>query len=141
MIAREIAVYADAQGLRIESPYRNGGAEAFHTAWLWVKETAPDALRAFLEEAFRRYWGMDLDPTKDADVVALVEKPGLDAGRFRDWAASNGPTALEAVASALSDAGVDQGPAYLVDSEVFYGRQHLPMIRWILAGRRGERPI
>jgi 2-hydroxychromene-2-carboxylate isomerase len=41
----------------------------------------------------------------------------------------------------LQERGLFQVPAYLVEEEVFYGRQHLPMIRWILAGRSGPIPI
>ena len=38
-------------------------------------------------------------------------------------------------------AGVFETPAYLVDGEVFLGRAHLPMVRWILSNRAGPPPI
>ena len=41
----------------------------------------------------------------------------------------------------LRSAGLFQVPAYVVEDEVFYGRQHLPMIGWILDGRSGPVPI
>ncbi len=41
----------------------------------------------------------------------------------------------------LRQAGVFSVPAYLIDADIFMGRQHLPMIRWILSDRRGEPPI
>ena len=43
-----------------------------------------------------------------------------------------GPRELRRVAAALREAGVQLTPAYLVGDELFVGRQHLPMIRWIL---------
>jgi hypothetical protein len=45
------------------------------------------------------------------------------------------------LAALLRDRGVSGVPCYLVEDEVFLGRQHLPMIRWILGGRRGPGPI
>jgi hypothetical protein len=31
-------------------------------------------------------------------------------------------------------------PAYVVDTHVFVGREHLPMIRWLIEGSLGEAP-
>jgi 2-hydroxychromene-2-carboxylate isomerase len=39
------------------------------------------------------------------------------------------------------NSGWFQAPGFVVEDEVFYGRQHLPMIRWILEGRSGPVPI
>lgn len=44
-------------------------------------------------------------------------------------------------ASGLREMGVFDVPAYLVEDDLFLGRQHLPMIRWLLTGRRGPAPI
>lgn len=141
MIAREIAVYAEAQGLRIAAPYRDGPATAAHLAWLWVRSAAPKSLEPFLELAFRLYWASELDAGSVDAVAALVTQLGLDAAAFREWAGGPGPEAAQLVAGQLAEARVFQTPAYLVGDEVFYGRQHLPMIRWILEGRKGPAPI
>ena len=44
-------------------------------------------------------------------------------------------------AATLAEAGVGGVPAYLTCGEVFLGRQHLPMIRWLLEGEKGPVPI
>ena len=41
----------------------------------------------------------------------------------------------------LVAAGLFNAPAYLVGEEVFFGRAHLPMIRWLLTDRAGPPPI
>jgi 2-hydroxychromene-2-carboxylate isomerase len=141
MIAREIAVYAHAAGLVVREPYRDGSPRAAHLAWLWVRAHTPRALPAFLEELFRRYWALELDADDLAGVTGLVRAHGLDPGEFGAWASDEGALEAERVATALREAGIDQAPAYLVEDEVFYGRQHLAMIRWILGGRNGPGPI
>ena len=141
MIAREIAVYSDVQGVRIEEPYRSGPSDAVQQGWLWLRERAPRSLEPFLEESFRRYWSVALDPDDLDGVAQVVADCGEDAASFRTWSQTEGPAATARVAEALAQAGVFQAPAYLVRDEVFYGRQHLPMIRWLLEGRPGPGPI
>ena len=140
MIAREIAVYAEARGLRIEAPYRDGPSTAFELGWLWVRDVAPRSLEPFLEQAFGRYWALDLDVGSIEDVATVVERCGFEAAAFREWASDEGEAA-DSVSEQLAEAGVFQTPAYLVADEVFFGRQHLAMIRWILEGRHGPVPI
>ena len=140
MIAREIAVYAEARGLRIEDPYRDGPSTAFDLAWLWVRNAAPESLEPFLEQAFGRYWALDLNVGSIEDVATVVERCGLESVAFREWA-SDETEAATSVSEQLAEAGVFQTPAYLVGDEVFFGRQHLPMIRWILEDKQGPVPI
>ena len=142
MIAREIEVYGAAAGLEIVEPYRDGPADAAEWAWLWVRDQQPDRLEAFLRELFRRYWRGDLDPTALPEVVNVLEGLGCEVSAFRAWTQGAAARRAHAAAAAtLAGMGVNQGPAYVLDGEVFYGRQHLPMLRWILDGRSGPGPI
>jgi len=151
MTAREIAIYADAQQRTVLEPYRDGPATAARLAWLWLRERAPRSLDEFLEELFRRYWSLELDADDLGAASQLVgacggstsdfETSDFETSDFEKWAADAGPKAAAALDEELENAGLFQTPAYLVDDEVFYGRQHLPMIRWILDGRRGPIPI
>jgi 2-hydroxychromene-2-carboxylate isomerase len=95
----------------------------------------------YLAELFRRYWSLELDLSSGEQVAALLDSVGADGARFLDWSADEGPSAATAIAGELRDRGLFQVPAYIVEDEVFYGRQHLPMIRWILEGRSGRVPI
>ncbi len=140
-IAREIATYADAQGLEIRDPYREPDPSNAQLAWLWVRDRNPAHLPDFLRILFRRYWSADLDPTDLAAIAALVEEFGGDGAEFESWATEDGVSVVTALAESLREVGLFQAPAYLIEDEVFYGRQHLPMIRWILHGRKGRVPI
>jgi predicted DsbA family dithiol-disulfide isomerase len=141
MIAREIEVYARAAGLVVREPYRDGSPRAAHLAWLWVRVRAPDALPSFLEELFRRYFALELDAADAAGVGSLLRERRLDPEGFAARAPRDGAREAERVAAALREAGVETVPAYVVADEIFQGRQHLPMIRWILGGRVGPGPI
>lgn len=140
-IAREIAIYAEAQGLVVEEPYRDGPADAAHLGWLWMRAKARPRLEPFLEDLFRRYWTLALDANSTDEVAEIVEHHGGPAESFRTWASTEGPVVADGLASSLRAAGITQAPAYLIDDEVFWGRQHLAMVRWILDGRKGHGPI
>jgi 2-hydroxychromene-2-carboxylate isomerase len=140
-IAREIAVYAEARGLVLEGYYRDPDPAALNLGWLWLRAEHPEKLTPFLLESFRRYWQRDLDPASLVEVAALVESLNADGDRFRSWCAGAGVALAAAIDDELRERGLMRVPAYLVEDEVFIGRQHLPMIRWILGGRVGRGPI
>ncbi len=140
-IAREIETYAAAQRLVIREPYRAPDPGAFERGWLWLRERAPAALEGWLADAFRSYWALELDPSDEAAIAKRVEAHAGDARDFLDWCASDAGACAAALDRELRERGVHGVPAYWLEDELFLGRQHLPMIRWILAGRRGPVPI
>lgn len=140
-IAREIETYAAAQGRVIREPYRDVDASAANRGWLWLRDRHRALLEPYLVELFRAYWSLELDPSDDAEIARLIGSLGEDPGGFEAWSRSEGPAAVESLAGELRAFGLFQVPAFVVEDEVFYGRQHLPMIDWILAGRSGPVPI
>lgn len=140
-IAREIETYAEAQGLVIRDPYRDGSAGVANLGWLWARDRHPDRLKPYLAELLRGYWAAELDPDEAEAVGKCLAAAGIDPGGFREWADGPGPGVAGDLAAELQERGLYGTPAFLVENEVFYGRQHLPMIRWILEGRRGRGPI
>jgi len=140
-IAREIEVYGAAQGLVLREPYRDGDARAANLAWLYVREQQGDRLEPFLQVLFGAYWSLRCDVSRPSEVSGLVREAGADAEGYLAWVKGEGSAAADRVERELRERGLFQVPAYAVGDEVFYGRQHLPMIRWILGGRVGPGPI
>jgi 2-hydroxychromene-2-carboxylate isomerase len=140
-IAREIETYAAIQGLVLRDYYRDGDSDAVNLGWLWLRERHPDRLHAYLTEGFRAYWAGELDPASESAVAAIVASLGGDAPEFRAWCGDDGPATTEALTKELRERGLYGVPGYVLQQEVFIGRQHLPMIRWMLEGRKGPGPI
>ena len=65
-----------------------------------------------------------------------LRETSLDASQVRAHFPS-----LRVGVSRHDERGLARAPTTLIDAEVFVGRQHLPMIRWILAGQDGPPPI
>ncbi len=131
---RDLARYARAAGLTLRDPDRSPDSSLVGAAMLAAKAHSARTLHAFLDIAFERYWKTELD-IEDRDAVAAT---------LREVGVSDPPEAPDAFAAlqdSLAAAGLFDAPAYLVDEEVFFGRAHLPMVRWILEGRVGRGPI
>jgi 2-hydroxychromene-2-carboxylate isomerase len=141
MLAREIAIYAEAQGLDLREPYRNASAEPARLAWLWVRARAEGALESFLTESFARYWRNDLDPSNVEAMAEVVASVDADPAGYLAWSEASGRETLAQLDATLAEAGLISSPSYLAANELFRGRQHLPMIRWLLGGRVGPVPI
>lgn len=142
-LARDIATYAEAQGLSIRDYYRAPDTDLAYQAWLWLRARDPARLASYLEGLFRGYWaGADgLDPAQPEAILELLDEIGAPRREFETWSAAEGEKTATALAEALREEGLFQAPGFVVEDEVFYGRQHLPMIRWILGGRAGPVPI
>jgi 2-hydroxychromene-2-carboxylate isomerase len=140
-IEREIDTYARIQGLVLREWSRAPDPALLNLAWLWFRSHRSDRLYAFLSEAFHSYWALELDPTRETAIASLVEASGGDGSEFTAWCVDEGRELAADLDEELSERGLSGAPCHLVDDEVFLGRQHLPMIRWILEGRSGPGPI
>ncbi len=141
MIAREIETYASAAGLTIRDYYRDPDPSALHLGLLYARSVGNSVATSFLRESFRGYWAGELAPDDVEAIAKIVVTSGGDSDAFEIWCEAEGPALDAQIAADLNARGVTVAPGYLVQGEFFHGRQHLPMIEWILGGREGPVPI
>ena len=138
--ALDLARYARAAGLTILEPDRAPDSTLAGMAMLAARAQSDRALHGFLDRTFERYWKARLDLEDGNALRAILEEAGV--ARSFDDADSPAPRAdFAALQASLAAAGIFNAPTYLVEGELFVGRAHLPMIRWILDGRVGPGPI
>jgi 2-hydroxychromene-2-carboxylate isomerase len=90
----------------------------------------------YAHSVFSRFWSdsMCLDDVQSiGEILTLLGAPGFEPGAMHEE--------LNTVRATLEAEGVFSVPMYLVEGQVFQGREHLPMIRWLLAGERESVPI
>ena len=131
---QDVARYAAMQGLTLRDLHRTTDSTLAGMGMLAAKACSNAALHAYLDATFAGYWGGDLD-IEDANAIAAT----LAAAGVTGFA----PDAAEfaALQASLAEAGVFGAPTYMAADDVFLGRAHLPMIRWLLTGRQGPGPI
>ena len=140
-LARDIARYAGVQKLVIRGFYRSPDTSAFAAGLLWLNQRNREDVRPYLQQTFDGYWQERLDVEDPTAVARVVEGLGQDGHAYASYAADVAPSRVADLRERLVAAGVFNVPSFVVQGQVFLGRAHLPMVRWLLEGRRGPPPV
>lgn len=109
-------------------------------AMLWAKEQGPTILRDYMAIIYERFWKRELDIEDRAVIEGVLKESGARLDGFREYAEGVGRDFYARIQREAFDAGIFGVPTYVVGREIFFGREHLPRIRWMLSGRSGEPP-
>jgi 2-hydroxychromene-2-carboxylate isomerase len=126
---RDIARYAADRGLALEGLHRRNDSTLAAIGLLWTKREAPSLARAYVERVIQRYWQDDLDIEDEASISALLTEIGAPNSGFEAFVKGDGRTELARIQSELRDMGVFEVPTYILNDDLFLGRQHLPLVR------------
>lgn len=137
---RDARRYASLSGLTLRGTVKIWDTSLVHIGMIWTRRQDDVALARYLDIVYERFWRREFD-AEDAGVVAdAVAEAGADPSGLREFLASSGREEHDAMQTAIFDAGIFGVPSYVVDGELFFGRENLPMVRWLLTGRRGPAP-
>jgi 2-hydroxychromene-2-carboxylate isomerase len=104
---------------------------------LWAKQHDKSVLQRYIGITYERFWKRELDIEGIAVVEGVLGEAGAPTGEFRQYATGEGRALHDEIQTKTFDAGIFGVPTYLVGGEMFFGRENLPRIRWILGGKRG----
>lgn len=123
---------AQRRGLTIRGPRKIWDSSLAAAGMLFAQQAGEAVFRRYHDTVFERFWQRALD-IEDAGVVAAVlAEAGAPAG-FVPWA-QKGRTRVAAISREAEGAGVFGVPSFVLDGELFWGRENLPDIREILLG-------
>ena len=143
--ARETAHYASALGLPLDALFATPDPRPSARAMLWVSTHHANRLSDYVDAAFAARFAGRFDIGDRAAIARVLTN--MDAGGEQYLARSDAlDVELTELQSSLRNAGLFNVPGYVVgnswaDDEVFFGRQHMPMLRWLFAGRVGQPPV
>ena len=126
---------ANRRGLTIRGTQKIWDSSLANIGMLYAKEHG--ALRCYHDRVFERFWRRDLDIESVPVLAALLTECDADASNFAAYAASEGRALLAKVQAEAEAAGVFGVPSVLLDdSDLYWGREHFPVIAEILRGAR-----
>lgn len=132
--------YASLTGKTIRGTVKIWDTNLVATAMLWVRQHHKQALHAFIDAVYEPFWKRELD-VEDKQVIAdLLDGLNADGAGFTTWAYSEGLAQNTKLQSDAFTAGIYGVPTYVVANELLFGREHLPRVRWHVAGQRGPAP-
>jgi len=138
---RDLARYAASRGVDLGDICRPLDVETASAGLAWLRGRDRAQAGEYVQTMYERFWLERATSADVGDVAAALAAVGADGERFMAEFAARGATALAELQARLAAAGLFSVPSYVVEGDVFVGRQHLPMVEWILTGRRGRLPI
>jgi 2-hydroxychromene-2-carboxylate isomerase len=107
---------------------------------LWAKRQGREVADRYLDDCYLRFWQRDLDIEDPAVVTAQLAAAGADVEGFAAFLAGAGRREHDALNDAAFAAGIFGVPTLLAADEMWFGREHLPRVAWLLSGRVGPAP-
>jgi 2-hydroxychromene-2-carboxylate isomerase len=121
-------------GLVIRGPQKIWDSTLAACGMLYAKRQGDEVLRRYHDLTFARFWKRELD-IEDRNVIgAVLAEAGADPVGFAAYLAGEGRAELDRICRAAEAVGVFGVPSFIVDGELFWGREHLPDIRAMLRG-------
>ena len=138
---RDARRYANLVGLTVRGTTKIWDSSLASIGLQWAKGRGDEALRSYIDLTFERFWKRELDIEDGSVLEETLAAAGIETGGFRDWAEGSGRALHDRINEDAFAAGVYGVPTYLVEDEMWFGREHLPRVAWILGGRSGPPPI
>jgi len=121
------------RGLVIRGTQKIWNSQIASIGMLFAKRRGETVLRRYHDITFERFWKRELDIEDPAVVTAVLAEAGADTAGFAAYLAGEGRAELVHVCRDAEEKGVFGVPSFIVDGELFWGREHLPDIREMLA--------
>jgi 2-hydroxychromene-2-carboxylate isomerase len=121
------------RGLVIRGTQKIWNSQLALIGLLYAKQRGEAVLRRYNDIIFERFWKRELDIEDPAVVTAVLVEAGAGTTGFASYLSSDGRDDLIRVCREAEEKGVFGVPSFIVDGELFWGREHLPDIREMLA--------
>jgi 2-hydroxychromene-2-carboxylate isomerase len=132
--------YASLRNLTLKGTQKIWDSSLAAIGMLWVKAQGTEQLKRYTDITFERFWRRDLD-IEDIDVVvSILNEAGVNVAGFDAYQQGEGRTVHNALQEEILDKGYFGVPTYVIDGESYFGREHLPRVRWHLSGCPGPIP-
>jgi 2-hydroxychromene-2-carboxylate isomerase len=120
------------RGLTIRGTQKIWDSSLAAAGMLYAQRAGDAVFRRYHDTVFERFWQRDLDIESVNALAAVLSEAGADGAAFAVEAdALRGE--VEAISRAAEAEGVFGVPTFVVAGEIFWGREHLPDIRAMLA--------
>jgi 2-hydroxychromene-2-carboxylate isomerase len=127
---------ANERGLTVLGPKKIFDSSIASIGMLYAKRAG--SFRAYNDTVFERFWKRDLD-IEDASVVKTVlREVGVAVDDFDEYLAGDGRAEHTRVRDEAEEMGVFGVPMFVVEGELFWGGDRIPILRRKLAQLEGK---
>jgi 2-hydroxychromene-2-carboxylate isomerase len=120
------------RGLVIRGPQKIWDSTLAAAGMLYAQRAGDAVFRRYHDAVFERFWKRELDIEDTTAIGAVLAESGADGAAFAAHA-QVGRDEVAAISRAAEAKGVFGVPTFVVDDELFWGREHLPDIHAMLS--------
>lgn len=132
--------YANLSGMTIRGTVKIWDTNLVSTAMLWAKQHSHQALDKFIDLVYVPFWKRELDIDNVSLIKGLLDRAGADGSGFLSWANREGFAINQKLQEDVFNAGIYGVPSFIVDGQMYFGREHLPRVRWHLGDQAKPAP-
>jgi len=122
------------RGLVIRGPQKIWDSTLAAAGMLHAQRAGDAVFRRYHDAIFECFWKRELDIEDTTAIGAVLAESGADGAAFSAHA-QVGCDEVAAISRAAEAKGVFGVPTFVVDDELFWGREHLPDIHAMLSDR------
>ncbi len=124
----DVRRYANLRGLTIRGTRKIWDSSLAAIGLLWAEQGGREVTRRYHDITFERFWRHKLDIEDVAVVTAVLGEAGAATNGFADWAGTEGAERHAAIRAEAEAVGIFGVPTFIVEDEIFWGREHLKLI-------------
>ena len=126
----DVRRYANREGLTIRGPRKIFNSMTAGVGMLYAQ--AHGVFRPYHDLVFERFFKRELDIEDVASIGAILAEAGADVTSWDTYATGDGPDDVKRIQDEAEEMGVFGVPTFVLDGEIFWGREHLPVIEEML---------
>ena len=121
------------RGLTILGPRKIWDSSVAAIGMLWAKRQDPAVFRNYHDRVFEKFWRRELDIEDPQVIATTLAAAGANPSGFESYLSGRGRTEHDQICRQAEAEGVFGVPTFVIDRELFWGREHLADIRALLA--------
>jgi 2-hydroxychromene-2-carboxylate isomerase len=119
--------FANLQGLTLRGTKKIFDTRLAGIGLLYARQNG--VVRAYNDAVFDRFWKRELEIEEFETMRALLEEVGADTAGFRAYVEGEGGALHDRLRVEAHEAGVFGVPMFVIEGELFWGGDRLPLIR------------
>lgn len=123
----DVRRYANLRGITVRGPQKIWDSSLAGVGMLWAK--ANGGMRKYNDIVYERFWKRALNIEDQSVIEAVLKEAGIDITGFAQWASGEGRDLHDRIRAEAEERGVFGVPSFVLDDELFWGREHIALIR------------
>ena len=121
------------RGLTLRPPRKVFSSVTAHIGMLYARRHG--AFKPYHDAVFELFWKRELDLDEPAEIGKVLRRVGVDSEGFAAFAEGEGRREHDQIMISAHEKGVFGVPSFIIDGELYWGGEHIPIIReWLATG-------